>query len=233
MISIIIPAHNEEKYIAETLSHIQKLSYPKDSFEVLVIENGSSDETYDIAKKFEGENIRVFTVDTRGVSKAKNFGMKQVSDKSDWIIFLDADTILEQTFLKDFDFYLSRNKNKNLAVGTTSVLPLENKGWYAKAWMKFYNISHKYTKTSYAIQIMKGSLKDKIQFNEGMHLAEDLQFIQDGLTYGKFLFFDTDTVLTSTRRFEKIGWTRLFLKWNYDVLLWKLKKVTHDYPVIR
>ncbi len=233
MISIIIPAHNEEKYITETLTHIQSLSYPKDSFEVLVIENGSSDKTYEIARKFESENIRIFTVETRGVSKAKNFGMKQVSPKSDWIVFLDADTILESTFLKDLDIYLSKNKEKDFVIGTASVLPLENKDWYASLWMKFYNVGHKYTKTSYAIQIMKTFLKEKVLFNEELSLAEDLQFIQDCLVYGKFFFFDTNTVLTSTRRFERIGWTRLFIKWNYDALMWRFKKIKHDYPVIR
>ncbi|MEI7480153.1 MAG: glycosyltransferase, partial [bacterium] len=52
MISIIIPAHNEEKYIEETLKNINNLSTDKDQFEVLVIENGSTDRTLEIANLF-------------------------------------------------------------------------------------------------------------------------------------------------------------------------------------
>jgi glycosyltransferase involved in cell wall biosynthesis len=233
MISIIIPAHNEGKYIAETLKHIQELSYPKDSYEALVIENGSNDDTLAISKKFEDENIKVFSVQTKGVSKAKNFGMKNISAKSEWMIFLDADTILESNFLNELSEYLEKNKDKNLVVGTTSVKPLENKGLYATAWMKFYDLGHKYTKTSFAIQIARSSLKDKVSFNEEIHLAEDLQFLKECLKFGNFLYLDTDTVLTSTRRFEKIGWLRLFLKWNFDALMWRFRDPKQDYPVIR
>lgn len=233
MISIIIPAHNEGKYIADTLSHIQKLSYPKELYEVLVIENGSTDDTYAIAKKFESENFKVFSVETRGVSKAKNFGIRNISLKSDWIVFLDADTILEPNFLKDLDTYLKNNKNKNFAVGTTSIKPLENKGLYARTWMKFYDFGHRFTKSSYSIQIARSSLMDKVKFNEEIHLAEDLQFIKDCRKYGKFFFLLTDSVFTSTRRFVKIGWLKLFLKWNFDALMWRFKDPKQDYPVIR
>jgi glycosyltransferase involved in cell wall biosynthesis len=233
MISIIIPAHNETKYIAETLNHIQDLSYPKESFEVLVIENGSNDDTLFLAKKFEGENIKVYSVETRGVSKAKNFGMKNISDKSEWVVFLDADTILEPNFLDNLSKYLEKNKNKNFTIGTTSVRPLENKGLYARAWMKFYDLGHRLTMSSYAIQIAKASLLNKVKFNEEIHLAEDLQFIKDCRVYGKFFYFNTDTVLTSTRRFEKIGWFKLFLKWNFDALMWRFRDPKQDYPVIR
>lgn len=234
MISIVIPAHNEAKYITETLNHIQNLSYPRDSFEVLVIENGSIDDTYAIAKKFDGGNIRVFKVDSKGVSKAKNFGMEHVSGSSEWIIFLDADTILKSGFLKDLDLFLKKNSDKNFVIGTTSVKPLENESWYSLSWMKFYDLGHKYTKTSFAIQIMLATLREKVKFNEKMSLAEDLQFIQDCLAYGKFFYFDTDCVLTSVRRFEKIGWIKLFIKWNFDALVWRFnKKPQPDYKVIR
>ncbi len=233
MFSIIIPAHNEEKYIEETLSHIQKLLHPKDSFEVIVIENGSTDNTHIVAKKFEGKHIRIFTTKERGVSRAKNFGVKHISSMSKWIIFLDADTILKPAFLTDLERHLQKNSDKNLMIGTTTVKPHENKSWYAFLWMKFYDLAHKYTKTSYAIQIMSASLKDKVRFNEEISLAEDLELIQDCLDHGSFFHFNTSHVFTSTRRFEKVGWTRLFIKWTYDAFMYKFRNIKPDYPVIR
>ncbi len=233
MISIIIPAHNEAKYISQTLNIIKRIIYPENSFEVIIVENGSDDETYKIASKFSGNNIKVFHLESKGVSKAKNFGLNNISKKSEWTIFLDADTVVGPNFLTELDLFLSKNKDKNFAIGTTEIMPLENKSWYAMMWMKFYNIGHKYTKTSFAIQIMKSSLRDKVKFDEKLSLAEDLQFIKDCLKFGNFFFLNTKNVFTSTRRFEKIGWINLFIKWNYDALMWRLRKISSDYLVIR
>ncbi len=230
--SVVIPAHNEEKYIENTLTKISNLNYPIEKFEVVVVENGSTDKTFEIVKKFEGGNIRVLKSE-KGVSKAKNFGIKQISNLSDWIVFLDADTILESNFLKDLDLFLQKNSDKNLTVGTTSVKPLENKSWQARMWMGMYDLVHKYTKVSYSIQIAKTSLMKKVKFNEKLRLAEDLQFIKDCLVYGKFFYFDTDAVLTSVRRFEKIGWIKLFVIWTWGSILWRFRDPEEDYPVIR
>jgi len=231
--SIIIPAHNEEKYIGATLDHIKKLDYPKDFFETLVIENGSDDKTYDISKKLDDKNIRTMSVALRGVSKAKNFGMTVICANSDWIIFLDADTHLKPGFLKELSVYLRKNGKKDLAIGTTEVYPMENKSWYAMIWFALYNWGHKNTNTSYAIQIAKATLKNKARFDEGLTLAEDLKYIKDLLPYGRFFYLDTKSVETSTRRFEAVGWNTQFIKWNWDALIFKLFKKAKEYPVIR
>jgi len=234
MISIIIPAHNEEKYIEETLKNINNLSTDKDQFEVLVIENGSTDRTLEIANFFSSKNIKIYSVQTKGVSKAKNFGLTKVSDRSEWIVFLDADTILKTNFINDLNLFLNNNKDKNFVIGTTAVKPLENNSIYARIWMKFYDLGHKYTKSSFAIQIMKASLRDRIKFDEELRLAEDLLLISDCLKMGNFFFLNTKEVLTSVRRFESVGWLRLFLKWNYEAILFKFNKNRKkDYPVIR
>jgi cellulose synthase/poly-beta-1,6-N-acetylglucosamine synthase-like glycosyltransferase len=231
--SFIIPAHNEEKYIGETLTYIKNLDYPKEFFEALVIENGSNDKTYEVSKKFDDRNIRTMSVSLKGVSKAKNFGMTVMCANNDWIVFLDADTHLKKDFLKDLNVFLRKNEKKNFAIGTTEVYPIENKSWYALAWFWLYNLGHKNTDTSYAIQIVKASLKNKAHFDEGIVLAEDLKYIKDLRPFGKFFYFNTKTVETSTRRFEAVGYNKQFIKWNWDALMFKLFKKANDYPVIR
>lgn len=231
--SFIIPAHNEENYIKRTLDHIRGLEYPKENFEVLVIENGSTDRTFKFAKHYDNGNITTLCAPDKGVSKAKNFGLTKISPRSEWVIFLDADTIIEKTFLFELNRFLHKNERKNLSIGTTSVKPLENKDWYARVWMWIYDLGHRLTKTSYAIQIMKTEMKDYARFDPTLALAEDLKLIRDLLRFGNFFYFDTDTVLTSTRRFDKIGWVTLFIQWNWDALVWKFNKVKKEYPVIR
>jgi len=231
--SFIIPAHNEEKYIGRTLDCINKLAYPKSAFEVWVIENGSTDRTFDVAKKFAGENTMVLSAPEKGVSKAKNFGMEKISSRSEWVIFLDADAIVEKGFLSGLNVFLRNNASKNLAIGTTSIGPFENRDWYARIWFWLYDIGHRYTKTSYTIQVMNAALRNKVLFDRELTLAEDLKFIKDCLSFGTFFFWKTSTVRTSTRRFDRIGWVTLFITWNWDAFIWRFTKKKKDYPVIR
>ena len=212
--SIVIPAHNEEKYIEETLSHIKNLNYPADQFEALVVENGSADRTFEVAGKFAGQNIKIFSSAEKGVSKARNFGAGKIRPDSDWTVFLDADTLLKSEFLNDLNNFLIKNQAKNYAVGTTSLEPVP-KTFYAKCWFVFYDIGHWITRASYSIQILKSSLLKDIKYDEEMTTAEDLKLIKDALKYGKFFFVKTPTVFTSTRRFTETGWFKLFFIWTF------------------
>ncbi|WP_232022039.1 glycosyltransferase [Mycobacterium basiliense] len=228
--SIIIPAHNEEKYIGATLEHAANLSYPVESFEVIVVENGSSDRTYDHAKQFEGPNIRVFKNDRAGVSAAKNFGIDQLSPLSDWVVFLDADTILKPGFLRDLDAKL-RASRKPLAVGTTKVLPLGG-GWHARTWFACYDLLHRLG-GSYAIQIAKRSLFPTLRFDEHLIMGEDLLLIKQARKLGKFFYVPTPTVYTSTRRFDSVGYWRLYFQWaSFEILPRRLQK-RRGYKVVR
>jgi len=231
--SIVIPAHNEEAYIGETLRALSALQYPRDRFEVIVIDNGSTDQTLEFSQKVIGENGRVY-VSERGVSKAKNFGLKQVSGQSDWTIFLDADTHIGPNLLQEMNRYLFKNRRRNISVGTTRVTPLENSSLKARAWFAFYNWGHKLTKTSFAIQFMRSSLRDKVRFDEEIHFAEDMKFISDLRKYGAFCYIDTENTLTSTRRFDTVGWLKQFIMWNWEALvLAKTSRRKGEYRAIR
>ncbi|MCX6755624.1 MAG: glycosyltransferase family 2 protein [Candidatus Nomurabacteria bacterium] len=230
--SIVIPAHNESLYIENTLNKIGLLEYPKDLYEVIVIENGSKDDTYNIAKKFESENTYIFTSSKKGVSPAKNLGIEKISPKSEWTVFLDADTVLEKYFLSNLNNFLIKDIDGIYSVGTTKInpIPFSKK---AQRWFTFYDLGHKFTKTSYAIQIIKTSLLDRVHFHEHLDMGEDLKFIDEARKFGKFFFLETNEVYTSTRRFEKEGWWHLFLYWNFVALLPDSLKRRFIYKVVR
>lgn len=90
-VSIIVPAFNEEKVIAQTVRSLLSSDYP--SYEIIVVDDGSSDNTSEvIAAQFAGENrVRLFTLPNGGKAVALNFGLTH--SKGDVIIGLDADTI--------------------------------------------------------------------------------------------------------------------------------------------
>ena len=230
--SIIIPAHNEEKYIGETLTNIKNLNYPTERFEAVVVENGSTDKTYEIAKKMAEKNIFVFSATTKGVSLARNFAINKTRPAGDWVISLDADTILKTDFLKNLDIYLRKNTNKNFAVGTTSLEPFPETA-RAKRWFRFYDICHRLFKASYSIQIIKRSLLKTIKYDERMEMAEDLKMIKDARRFGGFFFFSTKTVYTSTRRFEQVGWWKIFFQWTFVANLPHFLQKKHLYKITR
>ncbi len=230
--SIIIPAHNEEMYIRNTLSHIEALEYPTDAYEVLIVENGSTDKTYTIAKEFEHGNVTVFSSPKKGVSLARNIGIERLSNQSEWTILLDADTVLKQDFLKTLNEFLIQNESKNYAIGTARVKPIPE-SVLAQIWFGIYDIGHRLTHSSYAIQIVKSSIAARYRFDEHMTMGEELEFIQFALGDGSFFFFSTDMVHTSTRRFEKEGWFKIFFSWIFVAMLPPHLKKKFTYKVVR
>lgn len=214
--SIVVPAHNEEAYLHETLARIRAIDYPAGYVEAIVVENGSTDRTFEIAQSYAGDTIRVIRSD-KGVSRARNAGVAAASPKSDWIIFLDADTQLAPSFLAELDAFI-RSSEKTYSVGTCSILPYPDSRT-ARLWFSFYDIGHRITKTSYALFFAKRSLFPAIRFDEARMMGEDLEVIRQARMHGAFFFLPTRSVMTSTRRFEQIGWWRIFFSWTFVALL--------------
>ncbi|MEI8230488.1 MAG: glycosyltransferase family A protein [Candidatus Peregrinibacteria bacterium] len=86
-ISIIVPAHNEEKFIGKCLKSIID-NAPDNLKEIIVVDNASTDRTREIAKKFK--DVRVFSELRKGTSFARQRGYEQA--KGDLLAFIDADT---------------------------------------------------------------------------------------------------------------------------------------------
>jgi cellulose synthase/poly-beta-1,6-N-acetylglucosamine synthase-like glycosyltransferase len=118
-VSIIIPAHNEEETIAETIENVKKLEYPKKK-EIIVVDDESTDKTFEIAKKYR--NIKVLRKKRGGKASALNFGIKQA--KGEIVVCVDSDSYPEKdALLKTIPFF-----QKNVAAVTTSVIVKNAKG---------------------------------------------------------------------------------------------------------
>ena len=100
--SIIIPVYNVEKYIKKCLDSVFSQSY-KD-YEVIVINDGSTDKSMDIAKE---HNVKIINQKNKGQSAARNNGIKHAT--GDYLIFLDSDDYWEKDLLKELNKSL---KNK-------------------------------------------------------------------------------------------------------------------------
>lgn len=85
--SIVIPLYNKESFIKRTLEKVLNQSFI--DFEVIVVDDGSTDESVNVVKNIKDDRIKIFSKTNGGVSSARNYGIKKASGK--YIAFLDAD----------------------------------------------------------------------------------------------------------------------------------------------
>ncbi|MBW2988922.1 glycosyltransferase family 2 protein [Candidatus Woesearchaeota archaeon] len=100
--TIVIPAYNEEDRIERTITSVLKLDYPINLMEFIVVNDGSSDKTEEVAKKVIKENkgfdIRLISQENKGKGAALNAGLKAA--KGEFFICLDADSFVKEDSLK-------------------------------------------------------------------------------------------------------------------------------------
>ncbi|HYH04917.1 MAG TPA: glycosyltransferase [Bacillota bacterium] len=87
-VSVIIPVYNGAAFIDSCLRCLERQNYPKDRMEILVVDNGSTDETRDKAEKYRAT---VLHCETRGPAAARNVGIKAA--KGEILLFTDADCL--------------------------------------------------------------------------------------------------------------------------------------------
>lgn len=111
--SIVIPVHNSEKYIDECIEKCFDQDY--EDFEIILVINGSLDQSENICNswKLKDDRIKVISLDTAGVSNARNVGL--LAAKGDWIIFVDSDDYLLQR--SSTKHLLSELRNTRLSLG--------------------------------------------------------------------------------------------------------------------
>ncbi len=112
-ISVLIPAYNEEKNIAKCLKSVISSNYPKNKLEIIVVDDGSKDDTYKIASKFK--RVKVFKIRHRGKWNAIKFGLKKCHGK--FTLILDADTVIDKNAIK---MMLKKMKKD---VGAATIVP--------------------------------------------------------------------------------------------------------------
>ena len=110
-ISIIMPIFNSENFIEECLSSLINQIFK--NFELICVNDGSTDNTLKILKKFEekDERIHIITQENLGAGNARNVGMK--ASKGEYIIFLDSDDIFNETMLEEL---YAKIKGNNLEI---------------------------------------------------------------------------------------------------------------------
>lgn len=96
IVSIITPLYNKATYITETIQSVLSQTYP--DWEMLIVDNGSTDGSWENAQAFEDSRIRLLQSPKQGPGAARNYGLDFA--QGEWIQFLDADDLLEPEHLE-------------------------------------------------------------------------------------------------------------------------------------
>lgn len=102
--SIIIPVYNSEKFIKKCIDSILEQNYK--NYEIIVVNDGSTDKSKEIVKKYKINNLRLINQKNKGLSGARNAGLKCALGK--YVIFIDADDYVEKNLLIELSKYIDK-----------------------------------------------------------------------------------------------------------------------------
>jgi glycosyltransferase involved in cell wall biosynthesis len=116
LVSILIPCYNAEAWLAETLE--SAIAQTWKNTEIIVVDDGSSDQSFAIAKQFESAQIKVLQQPKQGASVARNLALQVC--QGDYLQYLDADDLLHPDKIELQLKGLQRNPPNNLAICATT-----------------------------------------------------------------------------------------------------------------
>ena len=192
--SIIIPTYNRAHLIAETIDSV--LAQTHEKFEILIVDDGSKDDTRKMIEKEYGVNSKVnyFYKQNEERGKARNFGLKEA--KGDYAIFFDSDDLMKPDYLQTLDEVIRENKgvkllaakynyDNNGKIETNPFLKDLAEGWYSRDLFLKGNI----LACNFCIKIKENEFK---YFPSERELAsmEDWLFLLSNLSENKMYIKD-------------------------------------------
>ena len=237
LISVVIPAYNEEKYIDKCLESLKNQTFPKEKFEIIVVDNGSTDKTVKIAKKY---GVRVVYEKRRGIAYARQRGL--LSAKGEIVCGTDADTILPPNWLeKIYDKF--RNDKKLVGLGGGFEF-WDDRSIFSKIICKMISmLGFLMSKTPRPILVgYNHSFRRTIILSRGgyetelgaRHTLDDIALAIKFKRCGKFIYDPNLKVLTSSRRLKKhpIGYLVIPVIEYFRMFIFH-KKAKFDWKPIR
>lgn len=222
LFSILIPAHNEEKYIGKCLESIKKasLQYPG-RVEVIVTSNRCTDKTVEIAEFYQA---RVVYEDAKNLAMIRNAGAKAANGEI--IITIDADSYMSQDMLIEIEKEIRTGKS----IGGCVKLMMERTSpgifFNMHVIAAIGALTNGLPKGAGLFWCRKTDFDAIGGFDENLRVAEDIDFAKRLKKYGKkkkmkFIRLPKAFVVTSTRKFDEFG------DWMY------LKLIIENFNVVK
>ena len=206
-LSIVIPAFNEEKIIADTLSQIQfALAQNQDepfSWEIIVCDNNSTDQTAAIASQ---SGATVVFEEINHISKARNQGASVA--KGAWLLFIDADTYPPPGLMTEVLDVIRRDNH----IGCSSTVRVKGGPFWYRINLEGHNLEMRLFKTCMGLFLLcqTEAFHAIGGFSTDLYALEDLDFINRLKRYGRrqrkgFAILHRHPVVTSGRKGNLYG----------------------------
>ncbi|PIN74832.1 hypothetical protein COV17_04570 [Candidatus Woesearchaeota archaeon CG10_big_fil_rev_8_21_14_0_10_36_11] len=204
--SVIIPAHNEENYIRQTLHSFKKQTFQ--DFEIIVVTNGCTDKTEDVVKKRVNAKLQHFNTAVANVSRARNYGAGKAAGEI--LVFCDADTVLENDSLQK----IREMFTPGISVATTRVRPDSQEAIFRflMTLKNVYNRAGLYKGCSGVLVCQRKDFDTVNGYDPEIVVKEHSKLTHKLLTLGKYTCVNT-TATTSMRRLKQWGIGKAFSFW--------------------
>ncbi|HWR33625.1 MAG TPA: glycosyltransferase family A protein, partial [Chitinophagaceae bacterium] len=185
LVSVIVPAYNAAAFIEDTIRSISGQSYS--NWEVIIIDDGSTDGTSKIIWSFNDKRIKIFSQMNAGVAAARNNGLKQA--KGEYVVFFDADDLMSPDFLSARVQALETDSEIAYVGGIVETFPVKAKTRKAAGSdpvneILFFDASFVTVPSNYMFK--KSILTDNnILFNKALSSSADRFFILELSKYAK------------------------------------------------
>ena len=184
-ITVCVPAHNEETTIERTIASLLNLDYPKDKLKIVVVNDGSTDKTLEVAKKF-GKQIEIIDNKTNlGKGESVNFAIKKC--KTEFFGVLDADSVVDKDSLKKILAYFDEDD----IVAVTPGMKIEEPGTFLQ-------------KIQYVEYIFGVFLRKVFAFLDSVHVVPGPFSIYRKWFFDKHGGFDTNNITEDTEMAMRI-----------------------------
>lgn len=198
-ISIIVPVYNTEKYLHRCIDSILAQTYT--DFELLLIDDGSKDNSGKICDEYAQKDarVRVFHKENGGVSSARNLGLDQA--KGEWITFVDSDDWVNTCYLKNLQSHISDTTDLVFSYSTIIKKSYEE----FRECFPARSISSKCIEVAFIENELHGRTspwsklyrtevvrKENLHFCEEMYIGEDLVFLYSFILHCRYIVFTED-----------------------------------------
>ncbi len=223
--SIIVPAYNEEALIGDCLISLKNQNFDRKQYEIIVVDNGSSDQTAKITKSF---GVRVVKEPQKGVARARIRGAEVA--KGEILVYTDADCRPLMNWLRLIDNAFQANPQLD---GVGGVFAFFDGNWFETNLTPIGKI-FTWHLSGGNMAVKKETYQRLGGFNYRVNLGEDALFSMKLKKYGQFKINRKNLVYTSARRFSyNLPYTLYMYTLNDLFVVLTGKPFFYNFPDIR
>lgn len=229
-VSIVIPVYNAHEYLGAALESI--LAQDFENFELIAVDDGSTDRSLDIIKKFKetDQRIRILTENNAGPALARNKGLSRARGK--YIIFLDADDFYEPSLISSL-YELAEREKLDVAVADFDIYNTRRARFEHNVESDHFDlladgkVTSKNENPDYILQCATGYVWNKmfrrdflyensLAFNTGLKIFEDVHFVTTAIATASAIA-KVEKILVHHRIYSEQSRPKMFKKYYIDV----------------